>query len=316
MKNIHLLYCIVLILSCGAPEVPTEYIIAEKDFVPEGIAYSKTTDAFYLTSVAKSKILKVDRISGQQTDFIGSHEHGYSPGAGILVDDDRNILYAIGGYYMTDDSLSSLYAFDLQNSSLIARYNVEDEGGHFLNDMIMDDTGNMYLTDSKDSSVYILKSGTNRLERFIKSAEITFPNGIAISDDQSKLYVASIPNGVRILDLNTKEFLNATDTTNRSKGIDGLEFYNDNLYGVQNSARGNPFNVRKLILNTDQDKIIDHEVIVSDNPPLDVPLTFCIAQQKAVIIANSNLQHLNQVTFTFNDTDSVRPTKLLTYPVD
>ncbi len=310
-------YLIILpflyLFSCTETPVPTEYIIAEKSFVPEGITYSKQTDKFYLTSVGLAKILELDRKTGEQIDFISQNEYDYTPGAGILVDEDEQILYALGGYYQLSDPQTSLFGFDIKTKKLIKKYDAPEGSNHFLNDLIQDKEGNLYITDSKDSSVYILDKGSESIKLFFKSPEIEFPNGIAISDDNSKLYIASMVQGVRILDLETMNLLNDRDTMGISQGIDGLEFHNDHLYAVQNSVGANSFNFRKLILNENQDGIIDVEVIDSHNPELDVPLTFCIAGRKAIVIGNSNLQHLDQKTFKFNDSETVLPTRLLTY---
>lgn len=304
---------LIILLGCNTKN-PSEYILDEKDLVPEGIAYSEIKDVFYLTSVGKSKIVEVDRKSGKQNDFIKKREFGYSPGVGIYVDDKRGQLHAIGGYYMMKDSLSSLFTFDIDSKELVKRYDVTGE--HFLNDLILDKKGNIYLTDSKDSSIYFLKHESDSLELFFKSPEIEFPNGIAISDDNSKLYIASIPKGIRILDISTKSILNKEDTLGVSQGIDGLEFYKGHLYGIQNNKPGNPFNFRKLILNQTQNEIIDFQVIDSDTPNLDVPLTFCFAGNKAIVIGNSNLQYLNQETFNFKESDTIANTKLLVYQIE
>ena len=292
-----------------------EYILDEKDLVPEGIAYSKKNDAFYLTSVAKSKIVEVDRKSGKQKDFIKEREFGYSPGAGIYVDEERNQLHAIGGYYRIKDSLSSLFSFDLTTKKLIKRYNVKEEGEHFLNDLVLDKKGNIYLTNSKDSSVYLLKRESDFLELFYKSPEIELPNGIAISDDNTKLYIASITKGVRIFDISTRMILNKADTSGISQGIDGLEFYKGHLYAIQNSVRANSFNFRKLILSENQDAILGVEIIDSHTPKLNVPLTFCLKGDSAVVIGNSNLLYLNQETFVFAQSDTIPNTKLLVYQI-
>ena len=313
MRYLTIFSCLLILLGCNEP-YPSEYILNEKELVPEGIAYSEKRDALYLTSVAKSKIVEVDRKTGKQKNFINEHQFGYSPGAGIYVDDARGQLHAIGGYYLMKDSLSSLYTFDLATKKLLNRYDLSGE--HFLNDMVMDKEGNIFLTDSKDASIYKLRYGSDSLEKFYKSTEIEFPNGIAISNDNSKLYIASIPNGVRILDISSKTILNEQDTLGISQGIDGLEFYKGHLYGIQNSKAGNPFNFRKLILNDSQDAIEAMDIIDSDTPDLNVPLTFCFAGNTAIVIGNSNLQHLNQETFNFNTPEAVSNTKLLVYQIE
>lgn len=314
MKYIIILLPLIL-LGCKT-KIQQEYILEEIDLVPEGIAYSKNMDAFYLTSMAKSKIIELDRKSGKQKDFIKENESGYMPGAGIYVDDERNLLHAIGGYFMKNDSLSSLFTFDLDTKKLLKRYDVTDKGVHFLNDLIKDKRGNIYLTDTKKSAIYILKPDIDSLELFYKSPEIRFPNGIAISDDNTKLYIASHTKGVRILDISAKTILNDNDSLGISQGIDGLEFYKNHLYAIQNTVKVNTFNFRKLILNEKQDEIIGVEVIDSHTPNLNLPLTFCLVQDKAIVIGNSNLQYFNQKDLKFNYADSIPNTKLIRYQTE
>lgn len=310
LKTVPLL---LLLVAC-ASKIPSSYVLDEKDLVPEGIAYSKKNNAFYLTSVAKSKIIAVDKNSGEQTDFISANEFGYQPGVGILVDDQRNLVHAIGGYARMPDSLSALYTFDSSTQKLLKRYNAAP--GDFLNDLIQDSDGNLYVTNSEGASVFILKPGTDSLELFYESPEIQFPNGIAISDDQTKLYIASFEKGVRILDISTRRLVNEADSLGISQGIDGLEFYKGHLYAIQNGSRANGFNFRKLVLNSTQDGIIDMEIIDSGNPDLYVPLTFAVAGNEAIVIGNSNLGHLNQETMQFEISDTIPKTKLLTYTID
>jgi DNA-binding beta-propeller fold protein YncE len=313
MKTILIILVFVLLNAC-ITKGPSEYVLNEKDLVPEGIAYSAKSDAFYLTSVTKSKIIAVDRKTGEQSEFITENEFGYQPGAGIWVDDERNQLHALAGYYMLSDSLSSLYTFDINTKKLLKRYNLSDE--HFLNDMVVDNKGNMYITDTKDASVYVLKQGADSLELFYKSQEIYYPNGIAISDDNTKLYIVSFPKGVRIMDISTKTILNEADSIGISQGIDGLEFYKGHLYGVQNGVDYNGFNFRKLVLNETQDEIVRAEVIDKDQLRMNVPLTFCFTENKAVVIGNSNIGYLNQETMQFSDSDTIPKSKLLVYEIE
>ena len=314
-----ILITIALFLLFACEKSPNErlfYELADKETVPEGIAFSEKTQKYYLTSVAKSKIVEVDKTTGAQKDFITQFQYGYMPGVGIFVDDHKEILYAIGGYFFIKDSLSSLFAFDLRSKKLLNRYHVKDQGEHFLNDLIQDKNGNFYLTDSKGSAIYHLNVEKDSLYNFFESEEIQYPNGIAISDNNSKLYIASFNKGVRILDLKTKKVINKIDSSGNTNGIDGLEFYNGNLYGVQNGVQENGDNFRKLVLNKDQSDIIDIKVIDNDPKKLKVPLTFSIDNEKAVVIGNSNLEYLNQVNLTFPQKDSLRPTKLYIYDLD
>ena len=299
--------------ACSPEKNPYTYKLKDKELVPEGIAYSEKHNKFYLTSIAKSKIISVDRSTGDQKDFIGSNDFGFMPGVGILVDDKRGHLHALAGYFPLNDSLSSLFTFELESGKLIRKIHVAEDGEHFLNDLIQDRDGNLYITDSKASAVYMLENGGTFLKRLYQSDEIEYPNGIAISEDGSKLYIASFSKGIRILDLEKQELLNPPDTLGLSQGIDGLEFYRGHLYGIQNGVRANGDNFRKLVLNKTEDSILGVEILDSNNPSFDLPLTFAIAGNQAVVIANSNLQFLDQVTLQFTEPDALKPTRLLVY---
>lgn len=318
-SSFKVLFILSFVLTFGCQDkLPEEYVIQDLYLVPEGIDYSPNKDEFYLTSIAQSKIIKLDRKTGKQEGFIESKEYGFRPGAGALVDNKENILYALGGYFMFRDSLTSLFSFDLNSGKLLNRYYIKDTGDHFLNDLIMDKKGNLYLTNSKDSSIYILEKGSNSLKLFFKSAEIEYPNGIAISDDNTKLYVTSYYKGVRSLDIQRKAILNEIDTIGYSHRIDGLEFYNGHLYAIQKGQGEVPNNFKRIILNEEQNRIIGEEIIddYSHNPYLSSPLTFCIANNQAVVIGNSNLEYLDQVNFTFKETDVMKKTKLLVYELE
>ncbi len=307
------LLCLLLFILAGCGSMPDQYEISEIDLVPEGITYSEREDAFYLTSIAKSKIIRIDRSSGEQQDFITSGAYGYKPGVGILADDERKLLYALGGYYRLADSVSSLFVFHLESGELLRKYGVRGSEPHFLNDLIMDDKGTLYITDTKDASVYTLEKDADSLQRFFKSDEIRYPNGIAISDDYKKLYIASHIHGVRVLDLSSRRLLNVPDTAGLSQGIDGLEFYRGNLYAIQNGVKPQKHNFRKLLLNEDQSDITEVEIIDENNPQLDHPLTFCIANGTAFVIANSNLQYLDQSNYTFHAEHRTKPTEIVSY---
>lgn len=59
--------------------------IIEKDIIPEGLAYSKNEDCFYLSSLYKSKIIKIDK-NGNTSDFTSEKQDGLRPVTGMKVD--------------------------------------------------------------------------------------------------------------------------------------------------------------------------------------------------------------------------------------
>lgn len=313
MKSYSLLPALFLAIGCSKTPERTDYTLNEAELVPEGIAYSQSTHKFYLTSVAKAKIIVVDEETGQQSDFITEGKYGFMPGVGIWVDDASRQLLALGGYFQKEDTKTTLFRFDLTTGALLQKYSIADTGRHFLNDLVMTRQGDVYITDTYGHAVYVLEQGSEQLKVYLQSSEIEYPNGIALSDDKSKLYIASTTKGIRVVDIKSKEILNAADTTGASNGIDGLELYNNSLYAVQNSVAKNGDNFRRLLLNDAGDQITGIEIIDSTKQNLNVPLTFCIAKDKAVVIGNSNLQYLNQADYSFPKPNALQKTKLVLY---
>ena len=316
MKITIIIFMLLAVITACTPQHRINYMLEETELVPEGIDYAESTGLFYLTSVAKSKIIMVDSQSGKQKNFIDEQEYGFMPGVGIFADDDRNRLLALAGYFRQNETQTTLFIFDLKTGELQQKFTVPDSGRHFLNDLVVTSGGDVFITDTSGSAVYRLKNGKNRLENWLQSAAIQYPNGIALSDDNQKLYVASHTKGIRIIDLQTKKILNEADSTNNTKGIDGLEFYKGNLYAIQNGVDANGDNFRKLELNAEGDQITGTVIIDSGKPQLEVPLTFCIMEDKAVVIGNSNLHFLNQEDYTFTETDSISNTNLLVYELE
>ncbi len=302
------LWCTMV--ACVNKDSTHTYVLDEVDLVPEGIAYSPTTQLFYLTSIAKSKIITVNE-AGVQVDFVGPGK-GFTPGVGINIDERNSSVLALGGYYLDDQTRTTLFRFDLRSGKQLATYSITDGGRHFMNDLVLSQTGDVYITDTDAASIYLLKKGSDSLQLFLKTSEIEYPNGIAISDNDELLYVAS-STGVRVIDLKTKEVLNGPDSVGVSQGIDGLEFYRGNLYAVQNGVPANGDNFRKLFLNARGDQVTKAQVI---DYSLNLPLTFCIANGRAVVIDNSNLQFLDQRNYQITAPDSLRKTKLVSYQID
>ena len=102
MKNIlGTIICTVFLLFCSPEKGIIAYKISEKDLIPEGITFSKTTNSFYLGSLVKAKIIKIDAETGKFQDFTSSDMSGMRF-LGMIVDDNRKHLWACGN--LTNDS--------------------------------------------------------------------------------------------------------------------------------------------------------------------------------------------------------------------
>jgi len=160
-------------------KIPGEiaYSIPEKDLFPEGITYSKKMDAFYVGSIYKSKIVKIDAQSGGVSDFTPSTFTDYSV-IGIHTDDARNLLWACVSKPNADPPESAIAKFDLNTGELIRLYQNGTETRYAYNDLIIDKKGNVYISNRPDHCIKIIDKRTDELSTFYCGDDIDLPNGV------------------------------------------------------------------------------------------------------------------------------------------
>jgi sugar lactone lactonase YvrE len=61
---------------------------------------------------------------------------------------------------------------------------------HGFNDIALARDGTVYVTDSTQGAIYRLERGAGKLERWVQDDRMTVPNGIVLSPDDKRLYVA------------------------------------------------------------------------------------------------------------------------------
>ena len=254
--------------------------IPEKDLIPEGIAHDPETGAFFVGSLHKKKIVRIDK-SGKASDFAAAGQDGLRDVLGMKVDPKARSLWAC--------SASALFQYDLKTGKLVKRYEIAGEP-HLCNDIALGQNGELFVTDSTGRAVHRLKGG--KLEPFVGPGTFIYPNGIAISPDFKKLFVADFLKGLSVVDVATGQ---ARALPHPEKvhvaGLDGLYFHKGSLVAVQNSA-----GIQRIVrfrLNAALDAIESEEILESRNPSFDIPTTGVLVDGKIAVIANSLLDRLD-----------------------
>lgn len=101
---------------------------------------------------------------------------------------------------------------DIRSGEKIKDYPVE--GAVFLNDIAADESGNLYISDSRTGTIYKMSDG--KVTVFVKEEAFVNPNGVLIYD--GKLVLGTGKNVVKI-NLKTKEINEFMASTG---GVDGL----------------------------------------------------------------------------------------------
>jgi len=285
------------------------FTIPEKDLIPEGFAYDPVEECFYISSLYKCKIVKINK-DGEVSDFTTEKQDGLRPVTGMKVDPKHRILWVCsqvsGLHYKDADESemgwSAIYKYDLRSGELIKKYIIKEIGiNHLFNDIVITKSGDVYFTDSEAKKVYKIDPKKDQPELFIENIGLGYPNGIALSKNEKHIYVADSGPGINRINLKTKEvsYLSTPEDAT-TIGIDGLYLYNNSLVAVQNSF-GEASRVTRFYLNKKGDSVEKQEILEMNNPNFDIPTTGAIAGDQFYYIANSQMARFNKDNSIYSD---------------
>ena len=130
--------------------------------------------------------------------------------------------------YVSD--ITDLVEIDIDNGK-IKRFNAP--GSAFLNDVVSDNQGNIYVSDTITNTIYKLdgNNNTSSLQAWLQSPQLNGPNGLHVDNTKNKLIVASLGDmskpgaGIEVVDLKSKTIttLGKEGTTSPFGGLDGIE---------------------------------------------------------------------------------------------
>jgi hypothetical protein len=261
--------------ACQDKPFKKDFVIDEKDLIPEGIAVDSKTGIIYVGSTYKRKIVQINP-KGEVSDFIPQEKDSIWSVLGMEVDEENNMLWVNTAHIHevmplinpleTKDWLTTISAFDLSNKKLIKKYQLNDTTSAF-NDLTLSENGDVYATESANNKI---------LKKF------NFPNGITYSKRHNVLFV-STREGILKIDIDSKqhELLPTTKNIN-AKSIDGLTLFNNYLIGHQNSK------VSKFYLNDEFTEIVNSEILDSGKE-FDASTTGEVAHGDYYFIVNSQL---------------------------
>jgi sugar lactone lactonase YvrE len=262
----------------------TAFTLAERDLIPEDIAYDPKTRRFFVSSVRKGTILTVDGKQFARADWSVF---------ALRVDAPRRILWATTAWIehcercqATDEGKTSLLAFDLDSGALKQR--IESPVKGVLGDLTISRNGEIYVSEGLHGALFRLRSGANELERLDVPGEFPSPQTPALSADEKTLYVPDYLRGIAAMDLATRavKWLPPAENVALS-GIDGLYVFGDSFLAVQNGTA--PPRLTRFSLDLQK-----QEVLEANWPELGDPTHGVIVGDAFYFIANSGWGEYDQ----------------------
>jgi len=300
-----------------APRTPINhsliaFTLPEKDLLPESVAYDPLEQTFYVGSTRKGKIVKVDK-QGKVTDFIAPRQDGLWMVIGMKVDAARRALWVnssygdnLIGYQKSNGSPAGVFKFDLRSGKLIRKYVLDKPGEtHFFNDLVINRRGDVFITHMfKEPALHRIAAGRDELELLARPENFSEPNGIALSEDERVLFVAT-DEGISALDVAhlARHQLTAPPEVSL-KGIDGLYFYKRSLIAIHPGRKL----VRRYFLDDAMKSVTRAETIEAHHPMFNVPTTGVVVKDTFYYVANAQFG-------SFNKDGSLFPPERLYEPV-
>src|ERR1700674_330888 len=267
-------------------EAHQAFLTEEKDLVPEGLAYDPARNLFYLGSLNRRKIVKVDPVS-RVSDFVPSGRYNLLPVVGIRLDPNDGTVWADS---FEDSGRTELLHFDA-SGDLLGRFAPQDPGKHGLNDLVVRKNGEVIATDSLSNQVFRFLPPAKTFVPIGIHRALFYPNGITLADDGGMLYVAD-SLGVIAVDLPGGASRDVNPGPHSTlAGIDGLYWHNGSLISVQNgigSARIAAFRLSKDGLRVTQTTVLKNRTAFTV-----LPTTGALRGSDFYLIAHSQVDNLN-----------------------
>jgi sugar lactone lactonase YvrE len=294
MKNFFkILFALFFAISFNAKAQNISF--NSNELYPEGIAYSKKQNSFFVSSLHYGKIGKVSR-KGVYTEFIT--DAALVSTIGIHANEKANLLYvcvsdpgvSVKTSKETQMKLAKLIAYDLTTGK---RKFVADLGalnptsGNFANDVDFDNLGNAYVTNSFSPIVFkvspagkasVFATSDNwKGEGFNLNGIVVYKNEylIVAQSNTGNLYKVSLKNPTEITKINAEPIL----------GADGI-FLNGNseLIVISNSKK----EVAKL--NT-TDNFVSAKTLKTATTEMTFPTTGIVVNKKYFVL-NAKLDEI------------------------
>jgi len=263
--------------------------LAAPRLLPEGLAYDASRDSFFVSSVRQRLILRVD--PSRQPHPFADRSAGLWAALGLAVDAPRNRLWVataamaeMADALPADEGKSALVALDLATGRAVARYDLPPGPPHVLGDVIVAPSGDVFTTDSTSPALYRLPANGRALEVMAAGEPFVSLQGLALSADGKRIFVADYAKGVFAFDLESRRLrlLDAPRTAG-ILGIDGLYRVGESLIAVQNGTAP----PRLLRLGVEAERITSVEVLDAGHPSAPDPTLGVVVGDRFFYIGNS-----------------------------
>src|SRR6185437_1792518 len=199
---------------------------------PESVAYSPKQNVLFVSNVNGKPDQKdqngfISKISPSNGSIIELNwMTGLNAPKGIAISNDNSKLYV--------SDITDLVEIDVASGKIIKRFNAP--GSSFLNDVVSDNQGNIYVSDTATNTIYkldtkLVNSTSSSLQVWLQNPQLNGPNGLHMDSNKNRLVVVSLGplskpgGGIEVIDIKNKTIssLGKEGTASPFGGLDGIE---------------------------------------------------------------------------------------------
>jgi hypothetical protein len=268
-----------LALSTLETEVPAEYRIVE------GLAYDPATARLFAGSVVDGRLLVRGRDRAWRAVSLDGPVGGLF---GMAVDAKRRRLWLTSGAaeQVADPAhlFRGLIAVDLDRLAVVRRVPLPPEAGS-PGDLVVAADGTVYVSNAENGAIHVCAPGCDRLADLVPPGRFRNPQGLALSRDGRRLYVADYGYGLAVIDLRKGGIARvAARGPAMLDGIDGLVGWHGDLIAIQNGT--NPRRIVRLRLGSKGRVVRSIEVLECANPDWGEPTLATVAGNRLLFVAD------------------------------
>jgi sugar lactone lactonase YvrE len=229
------LAALVAVATAGSVARPSAYALPGSNVFPEGIDYWGKTGQYFVSSTGDGSVLRGEIDEPAAAPFAAPA--GPFSAIGVRVDKRNGLLYVAGG------PTGTVRVIDAVTGALLKTF-TSGPGG-FLNDLIVAQNGDVYVTDSFRPTLWRIRAGApaGALEAWLSFASTPLQytpgfnvNGIVETQGGRYLIIVQSSTGKLFrIDVGTQE-VQAIDLGGQLVNGDGLELDHKTLYAVAAGA--------------------------------------------------------------------------------
>jgi hypothetical protein len=230
-------------------EVPAEYRLVE------GVAWDAKTRRLFIGTVIEGRLAYRNPDGNWHEVPVGSPRGGLF---GMAVDVPRRQLWIATGSVeqtaVTGERMTGLIAVNLDTLEVVRRVPIAPGGAGAVGDLVIAKDGTVYASNVISGAIHRCLPGCATLEDFIAPGKFRNPQGLALSANGKRLYVADYLSGLWVADPRTAALKPlAIGEPTMLDGIDGLVIQGNTLIAIQNGTR--PRRIVKFELDRAGDRI-------------------------------------------------------------